>query len=172
MGEGLTTKKHKENNRKAVCAVITLSDSRTINEDESGKLIKTLLEKEGHKVIEHKVIPDDKRKLALELLGITARVNNKVDIIITNGGTGLSSRDVTPETVEPLFTKKISSFSTLFSMISFNDVGSTALVSRATAGIINSTAVFCMPGSPKAVKLGMEKLILPEISHIIKHLGD
>lgn len=168
MGEDVTTKKHKEENKKALVAIITLSDTRALSEDESGHFIKTFLENDGHKVVSHVIIRDENEVLKSEIL----RTLNNVNVIITNGGTGLSKRDITPETVEPLFEKKLSSFSTLFSLLSYQDIGSAALVSRATAGVIGKTAVFCMPGSPKAVKLGMEKIILPEIGHIIKHLGD
>lgn len=168
MSEGETTKKHKEDSRKAVAAIITLSDTRTIKEDTSGHLIKELLEKDGHKVVEHIVIPDNKEIL----IGKIKEFTQKANLIITNGGTGVSRKDITPESIEPMYTKKLTSFSSLYAVLSYNDIGASAIVSRASAGIIGKTAVFSMPGSPKAVKLGMEKLILPEIGHIVKHLGD
>lgn len=163
--EGSTTKKHKEEARKAVIGIITLSDSRTIETDESGHLIKELLEADGHKVISHVVIPDEESKLLSAIRGVNA------DVIITNGGTGVARRDITTESVEMLFDKKMPSFNALFAQLSYADVGSAALLSRATAGIMGKTAIFSLPGSPKACRLAMIKLILPEIGHIVKHLG-
>jgi molybdenum cofactor biosynthesis protein B len=162
--QGPTTKKHKEEAPKNIeCAVITLSDSRTLEEDTSGHLITSLLEKEGQKIIEHIVIPDDGTLLIKKVKSLLP----KTKVIITNGGTGIAKRDITVDSLDKLFEKKITAFNALFAMLSFEDVGSAALVS---AGIIGSTVIFCLPGSPKAVELGMTKLILPEIGHIVKHL--
>ena len=168
MTEGKTTKKHKSKEIKATLAIITLSDTRTISNDESGKIIKEISESFGNKVVEHIVLPDEKDILQEEVM----RLVSKVNVIITNGGTGIAKRDITTGTIEQLFQKKLEAFGPLFAKLSYDDIGSAAILSRATAGMINDTVIFCIPGSPKAVKLAMEKLILPEIGHILKHLGD
>ncbi|MFA6089366.1 MAG: molybdenum cofactor biosynthesis protein B [Candidatus Woesearchaeota archaeon] len=165
--EGPTTKQHKQDAPKNVeCAIITLSDSRTLNDDVSGNIIKSLLEKEKHIIIEHVVIPDEGKLLVKEIKKLTS----KAKVIITTGGTGIAKRDITVDSLEKLFNKKITAFSSIFAKLSYDDIGSSAIMSRATAGIINQTVIFCLPGSPKAVELGVKKLILPEIGHIVKHL--
>lgn len=168
MKEGPTTKKHKENTQTAKAAIITLSDTRTMNEDDSGKLISSLLSEKGHTIVDHVVIPDNKDTL-ISKVNLFSEI---ADIIITNGGTGISRKDITVEALKPLFLKEITSFNPLFAKLSYEDIGSSALMSRAIAGIIGKTAVFSIPGSPKAVELAMKKLILPEIGHVIKHLGE
>jgi len=121
------------------------------------------------------VIIDDKNLIEAKINEMSQ--NNKTNIIICTGGTGLSDKDVTIEAVQPMLIKEISSFSPLFAKLSYAEVGSVALVSRAMAGIIKASnegkkAIFCLPGSPRACKLAMEKLILKEAGHIVKHLGD
>jgi len=148
-------------------AIITISNTRTLENDDSGKLIKELLIKNNHKVIEHLVIKDDKVRIKSSILEL---VNKEIHGVITNGGTGITKTDVTIEAVKPLFNKELPGFSTVFQELSYNEIGSASILSRATAGIINNKAVFCLPGSPKAVELAMNKLILPEIGHIVKHL--
>ncbi len=168
--EADSTKKHKEKAPISVnAAVLTMSNTRTIENDDSGKLISDILIKNKHKVIEHLVIPDNKEIIKDNILNLT---NKEVDLIITNGGTGIAKKDVTIEAIKPLFKKELVSFNPLFSKLSYEDIGSAALVSRAIAGIIGNTAIFCLPGSPKACELALSKLIIPEIGHIVKHMGD
>ncbi len=169
----LQAKATKEHKKKAPVyvsfGIITLSDTRTLEDDDSGKLIRELFEKEGHQMIEHRVIPDDIKAISDTLDEL---LKKGVDVIVTNGGTGISPKDVTIEAIKHRFEKEISGFNPLFMMLGYNDVGAPAMLSRATAGLIGKSAVFCLPGNPKAVRLGVEKLILPEIGHIIKHIGD
>lgn len=165
-----TTKKHKEHARVSVnAAILTMSNTRTIENDDSGKLIKDILTKNQHKVTAHMVILDNKDIIKENVLTL---IGKEVDLIITNGGTGLSKQDVTIEAIKPLFEKELVSFNPLFAKLSYEYIGSAALVSRAAAGTVKNTAIFCLPGSPKACELAMNKLIIPEIRHIVKHLKD
>lgn len=166
----MPTKEHKKLAPLSVnAAIITISDSRTVENDDSGKLIRDILIKNKHKVTEHFVIPDNGGIIKKNILDLT---DKKIDLIIINGGTGVSKKDVTIEAVKPLFEKELVSFNPLFSNLSYEDIGSAALVSRATAGIVKNTAIFCLPGSPKACELALKKLVIPEIGHIVKHLND
>lgn len=161
---------HKQEEIAARCMVVTVSDSRDEKTDKSGKLISDFLTKAGHEVIERKIIPDEK-----EIIKNTIEVGcnrDDIDVILTSGGTGISYRDVTIETVDKLFDKHITGFGELFRMLSYTeDIGSAAIMSRATAGLNNHTAIFAMPGSSGAVKLAMEKLIIPELSHVLFEIG-
>ncbi len=136
-------------------------------EDPSGDLIAKLLRQHGHKVVLKAIVPDDK-----VLIGqaVSKALNSRrIDAVITCGGTGVSPKDVTIETVEPLFDKVLPGFGEAFRRISFERIGSATILSRATAGVVGRKAVFCVPGSPEAVKVCVEKLILPEAGHILKH---
>lgn len=136
-------------------------------EDESGDLIAELLEQHGHTVIFRRVIPDDEsliRKNLREVLRF-----HSVDAAILCGGTGISPTDVTIETVKPLLEKKLNGFGEIFRWLSYQAIGSAAVMSRAVAGVVEGKAVFCIPGSPQAVRLCLEKLILPEVGHIVFH---
>ncbi len=137
-------------------------------DDPSGDLIVELLEKTGHKVVSRTVVPDDRVLIGRTVgnaLGMKA-----VDAVITCGGTGVSLSDVTIETVRPLLRKTLPGFGELFQRLSYDEIGSPALLSRALAGVADKgKAVFCVPGSPQAVRLCLERLILPEVGHILKH---
>ena len=162
---------HKSKAPKSVnCAIVTISDSRDFNSDKSGRLIKKILEEDAHKIIDYTIIKDNKKCINEQINQLIR--NKKVNVIITNGGTGIGETDVTVETIKPLFEKELTGFPSLFSTLSYEDIGSAAFLSRATAGIASKTIIFCLPGSPKAVELAMNKLILSEIGHIVKHLGD
>jgi len=152
------------------CFIATISDTRTTDTDKSGQLIKQLLEREQHEVVGHQIIKDDKVLIGQMIDEISGR--NDVEIILFTGGTGISTRDVTIEVVENKLTKKIPGFGELFRMLSFTeDIGSAAMMSRAVAGVLSSgQLIFSMPGSSGAVKLAMNKLILPEVSHMIYEL--
>ena len=165
MAEGPTTREHKKEHLKARAAVITLSNTRKLEDDESGNIVQELLEKDGHKVVERKILPDDAAKLEKCISGLLG----KVDLIITSGGTGLAKDDITVEVVEKLFDKRITAFSSLFTTVSYEDIGAAAMLSRATAGLAKGTAIFSIPGSPKACRLALGKIILPEIGHVLKH---
>ena len=148
------------------CAVLTVSDSRTVETDTSGKLIRELLAARGHRTVEHAIVPDDLEAIRLAVLRALARAD--VDAVIATGGTGVSPRDVTPEAVAPLFEKELAGFGELFRMLSFQQIGAAAMLSRATAGLYRGAAIFACPGSEAAVTLALEQLILPELGHVVR----
>jgi molybdenum cofactor biosynthesis protein B len=151
------------------CAVITVSDTRTKDTDKSGKLIRDLLLEHGHTISFYKIVKDEGNAIR-EALEEAIRKPG-VQAVILNGGTGIAKRDVTIETIAPLFEKEIVGFGELFRMISYQeDIGSAAMLSRAAAGIYKNKAVFITPGSSGAVKLAMEKLILKELGHVIREI--
>jgi molybdenum cofactor biosynthesis protein B len=144
-------------------AVLTVSDSRTEATDESGKLMRALIEQAGHPPVVYRILrndPDAVRATVTELI-------DQVDFLITTGGTGMSPRDLTIEACRPLFTKELEGFGDVFRMLSYTEIGSAAILSRATAGSIGPAMLFCLPGSQAAVRLAVERLILPEIKHLI-----
>lgn len=166
----MTHPHHAKKKQPAKVLIITVSDTRDVTTDKSGDLIAKYLEENDHKVVDRKIIQDEEKLIRETVLEGSERVD--IDVILTTGGTGISKRDVTIETVEKLFDKEITGFGELFRMLSYTeDIGSAAIMSRATAGLINETAVFSMPGSSGAVKLAMEKLILPELGHILFELA-
>lgn len=159
----------KEAPERVSCQVITVSDTRTYESDKSGKLMIELLEQAGHKVVGHRIVKDELEAIRESVLG--ACMDNEADAVLLNGGTGIASRDVTIEAISPLFDKTIPGFGELFRMLSYTeDIGSAAILSRAEAGVILHTAVFSTPGSSGAVKLAMNKLIVPEIAHVIREI--
>jgi molybdenum cofactor biosynthesis protein B len=152
----------------ARCAVITLSDTRTMDTDKSGARIQALLAEENHTISTYAVIPDDPERLS-SLLGILL-ARSDVDVILTNGGTGISRRDQTIGVIEKLITQPLPGFGELFRAISYEQIGSGAMLSRATGGIAHGKLIFAVPGSTKAVELAMTKLILPELKHLLMEL--
>jgi molybdopterin adenylyltransferase len=146
-------------------AVITLSMSRSIDTDKSGDIIQELLEANGHKVIVRKLIPDSRNVLGAALRKLIREKN--IHAIITTGGTGLAPLDITIETVQGMLDKVLPGFNSLFMLLSYPQVKSAAMLSRALAGTLKGKMVFCLPGSPRACKLAMESLILPELGHIL-----
>ncbi len=159
-------KEHKKFALKTVnIGIITVSSSRTIESDKSGKIIKEIAINSGHNIVNHIVVKDNKEDIKKAISNLI--LNEKSQAIIINGGTGISKDDITVEATAPLFEKELVSFNALFSYLSFKEIGSPALLSRATAGIYKNSVIFCLPGSPNAVKLAMKKLILPEIGHIL-----
>jgi len=146
------------------CFVVTISDSRNEEEDFSGALIKELLEINFHYIIGSQIIPDDPEKI--ERIVMQAASHEKIQVIILTGGTGISTRDNTYETISGLFDKTILGFGELFRMLSYDEIGPAAMLSRATAGLINGRLVFSIPGSEHAVKLAMSELILRELPHL------
>ncbi|MDI6917747.1 MAG: MogA/MoaB family molybdenum cofactor biosynthesis protein [Thermoplasmatales archaeon] len=159
-------KEHKCHSLKNVnVAVITVSDSRTKENDESGKYIMKKLEENGHKIISYSIIRDEKKLLRDELEKLVN--NDDVQVIITNGGTGASRRDVTVDVVENMFDKKLDGFGEIFRYLSYKEIGSPAVMSRAVAGAVKNKIIICLPGSLGAVKLGVEKLVIPEIGHLV-----
>ncbi len=165
------TKEHKAGApRQAKIGILSVSTTRSLAQDQSGKWMCKQAIKEGHVVVAHEVIPDDAAQ-------ITATVQKMIDelelqVLLMSGGTGIGPQDVTIEAVRPLYKKELSAFGVLFAMLSFEEIDSAAFLSRATAGIIGQTIVFNLPGSLKACKLACRNLIFPELDHIIKHLQE
>jgi molybdopterin adenylyltransferase len=166
----MSTKEHKQAAPSQVrCKVITVSDTRTEDTDKSGKLMKEMLESAGHKIVDYVIVKDVAEPIKDEVLKGCS--NPDIDVVLTNGGTGIAKRDVTIETVQSLFDKEITGFGEIFRMLSYQeDIGSAAILSRAAAGVVNDSAVFSTPGSTGAVRLAMEKLIIPEIGHVVREL--
>jgi molybdenum cofactor biosynthesis protein B len=161
---------HREHAKRGVaCAVLTVSDTRTRRTDETGAVIRQALEKEGHEVLRQGIVKDARTQIAAWLRG--ALRDNKLQVIILNGGTGITARDVTVEAVRPLLEKEIVGFGELFRMLSYRKVGSAAMMSRALAGTACGKTIFCLPGSPAAARLAMDRLILPELGHLVWEMG-
>ena len=152
----------------ARCAIITLSDTRTEATDTSGALIRELLTSAGHEIAHYQIIPDEPRQLGTLLHSLLARED--VDAILTNGGTGISRRDQTIAVIEQTIERSLPGFGELFRMLSFEQIGSGAMLSRAVGGIARGKVIFAMPGSTKAVELAMTRLILPELGHLLHEL--
>lgn len=148
-------------------AVMTLSTTRIKADDLGGKYICEALTAAGHEVIWYEVIKDDAAAIRAALLELAGRAD--LDIVVATGGTGISPKDVTIEAARGCFDKELPAFGVMFSVLSHAEVGMACLLSRATAGVMRDKVVFCLPGSPKACKLAMEKIILPEAGHLVKH---
>ena len=146
-------------------AVITVSDTRTKENDESGKYIIEKLEENSHKIISYSIIRDEENLIRDEIKKLIN--NDDAQVIITNGGTGISRRDVTIDVVEDLLDKKLDGFGEIFRYLCYKEIGSPAVMSRAVAGAVKNKIIICLPGSLGAVKLGIEKLIIPEIGHLV-----
>ncbi|MFB7637642.1 MogA/MoaB family molybdenum cofactor biosynthesis protein [Peribacillus butanolivorans] len=166
----MSVKEHKKAITEAIrCKVITVSDTRNKETDKSGALMIELLKLKGHEVTEYEIVKDERG--AIQGAVTAGCENSQVDVILTNGGTGIANRDVTIEAVKELMTKEIPGFGELFRMLSYQeDIGSAAILSRAIAGVVNNKAVFSTPGSSGAVRLAMNKLILPELGHVVGEL--
>ncbi len=146
-------------------SLLITSDSRDEKRDDSGRMARDLLTKQNHKVIEYKIVKNDPQSIIDTVKKFLK--NDEIDVVITSGGTGISSRDVTVDTLSPLFEKTLNGFGELFRNLSYRDVGEAAMISRATAGIIGTKIIFCIPGSTKAMELALTQLILPGIGHIL-----
>ena len=145
------------------CAVITISDTRDEESDRSGSLTQIRLRNAGHEVALYRIIPDEP-----SLIGeVMQKLAGKVDAVLFNGGTGISHRDGTFEAVTSRLDKELPGFGELFRMLSYQEIGAAAMLSRATAGLSGGTLFFSMPGSINAVKLALDKLILPELKHLV-----
>ena len=154
--------------RAVKAAVVTCSDTRTRETDETGRRIREALEGAGHEVILHAVVDDDVAQIRA---AVEAALAAQARAVLVNGGTGVAPRDVAVEALRPLFDKELPGFGELFRMLSFEQVGSAAWLSRATAGTCRGAVLFALPGSPRAVGLALEKLILPELGHLVRELS-
>ncbi len=158
---------HKCKSPKSVsCAVLTISDTRTERDDESGRLLMQKLSENGHRVISHCILKneaDSIKKKIYELLK-----EEELQVIIATGGTGVSRRDITIETIYPILEKKLDGFGELFRFLTYSEIGTGSIMSRAIAGVAGGKVILCLPGSPEATNLAMDKIILPEIGHLVR----
>ncbi|GGC93792.1 molybdenum cofactor biosynthesis protein B [Thalassobacillus devorans] len=166
----MSVEQHKDEAKLSIsCMVITVSDTRTKETDKSGNLMIDRLTSHGHHIVDHRIVKDEGQ--AIREAVSDGCEDPEVEAILTNGGTGIAKRDVTIETVAALFDKEITGFGEVFRMLSYTeDIGSAAILSRAIAGVSGDTAIFSTPGSSGAVKLAMDKLIIPELSHIVREI--
>lgn len=148
-------------------AVVTISDSRGPEDDTSGQRIREQIAAAGHRVVGSELVKDEEERIVWAVRGFVATA--EVDVVVTTGGTGFAPRDVTVPALRSLFDAEVPGFGELFRMLSFQQVGAAAMLSRATAGIVNGRVIFVLPGSPKAVDLAMTALILPEAAHLSSH---
>jgi len=162
-----TTADHRDaaGEQHANCAVLTVSDSRTHRTDGGGPIIVRRLESKGHHVVARGLVPDDAERINNALRSWLE--DHQPDLIITTGGTGISSRDTTIEVVERLLDKRLDGFGELFRVLSWRQIGPAAMLSRAVGGLAAETVLFALPGSPQAVRLAMDKLIMPELAHLL-----
>jgi molybdenum cofactor biosynthesis protein B len=149
-------------------AIVTVSDTRTPETDTSGKLIHQLVQEAGHQVTGYRIVRDEPDEVRAALEEFT---DGRARLVIFNGGTGISKRDRTYDVISQALEKTLPGFGELFRMLSFQEVGAAAMLSRATAGVYHDTVVFSTPGSPNAVQVAVGKLILPEIQHLAWELG-
>ena len=163
----MTYQEHKHQSPKSInCSVIVVSDSRTEQNDESGKYMMQVLKKNNHEVLSYSLLKNDAdaiKKRINELLN-----EESLQVIITSGGTGISHRDVTVETISPILDKKIDGFGELFRFLTYQQIHTGSIMSRAMAGVARGKVIICLPGSLGAVNLAMEKIILPEIGHMVR----
>ena len=160
---------HKKDSLSVNVMVLTISDTRTEETDKSGQKMKELLKQHNHQVIAYEIVKDDKEEIEQVLL--KGCRNPQIQVILTNGGTGLANRDVTFDILQQIIEKPILGFGELFRMLSYEEIGSATMLSRAMAGIAQQTVIFSVPGSTGAVSLAMEKLILPELAHIVREIN-
>jgi molybdenum cofactor biosynthesis protein B len=160
-----TTQHRCESPKSVRCAVITVSDTRTLETDRGGKLVVDLLTAGGHQVTERAIVRDDPREIEPVLYKLADPAIT--DAVLITGGTGICARDRTFETVSSMLNKTMPGYGELFRMLSYADIGPAAMLSRAVGGVLNNVIILTMPGSTAAVQLAMEKLIVPEIGHLV-----
>jgi molybdenum cofactor biosynthesis protein B len=144
-------------------AVLTVSDTRDMADDKSGQTLVDRIEKAGHVLADRKIVKDEVEAIRAQVKAWIA--DKGIDVVISTGGTGFTGRDVTPEAVEPLFEKKMDGFATLFLMVSYQKIGTSAIQTRATAGVANATYVFCLPGSPGACKDAWDDILVHQLDY-------
>ena len=161
---GVREHKHAAPHRLA-CAIVTVSDTRVPESDVAGALIRERLVRSGHEVAFYRIVPDEQASIVSVLEGLAR--DGAMDAVIMTGGTGLAPRDVTYEAVARVLQKTMDGFGELFRMLSYEQIGSAAMLSRALAGVVGSMLVFALPGSPAACELALDELILPELGHAV-----
>ncbi len=165
----MSVAEHKEKGKKSLsCFVVTVSDTRDETTDQSGQLIKSLLSEKDHQLAGYRIVKDEPQQI--EALLKEALGKNDVDAVIVNGGTGIAPRDGTYEVVSRLLEKKLDGFGEIFRLLSYQDIGSAAIMSRAVAGSVKGKVLISLPGSKGAVDLAMRRLILPELGHMVSQL--
>jgi molybdenum cofactor biosynthesis protein B len=163
----MSVEQHRAHGKRAVgCAIVTVSDTRTHETDTSGALTRDLLVQAGHSVASQTILPDDPARVRAHVEGLLASA--EVDAVLVNGGTGIAARDTTYEALAGLLEKRLDGFGELFRMLSFEQIGAAAMLSRAVAGVARGTVLVSMPGSTAAVELAMTKLVVPELGHMVK----
>ena len=150
------------------CFVLTISDSKTLETDTSGALIRELLSASGHRVTGHAIVKDEPAQVAAVIRSGCGAPS--VEAFILTGGTGITSRDSTYEAIDALLDKRLAGFGELFRMLSFQEIGAAAMLSRAQGGVVQGRVLFSLPGSPNACRLALEKLIIPELPHLIREV--
>lgn len=150
------------------CFVLTISDSKTSETDTSGALIRELLSAAGHRITGHAIVKDEPAQVAAVIRSGCAAPS--VEAFILTGGTGITSRDSTYEAIEALLDKRLAGFGELFRMLSYQEIGAAAMLSRAQGGVVQGRVLFSLPGSPNACRLALEKLIIPELPHLIREV--
>ncbi len=169
MSDSISVNEHRDAAPESIrVAILTLSDTRTKETDRSGAFIRQVLDWSGHEVVDYQILPDDPVQITALLHTWASR--DDIDAILTNGGTGIAKRDSTYDAIATLLEKQLVGFGELFRMLSYQQIGAAAMLSRATAGTIGDKVVIAMPGSQNAVQLAMEKLVLPEIRHLVFEL--
>jgi molybdopterin adenylyltransferase len=163
----MSVEQHRTQGKRAVaCAIVTVSDTRTVDTDTSGALTRDLLEQGGHVVVRRTILPDDPERVRAHVAALVTEAD--VDAVLVNGGTGLAPRDTTYEAIVGLLEKRLDGFGELFRMLSYQEVGAAAMLSRAVAGVAHGKIVVSMPGSSAAVELAMSRLVVPELGHMVK----
>jgi molybdenum cofactor biosynthesis protein B len=157
---------HKHKAPKSVsCAVLTISDTRTEQDDESGKLLTQKLTENGHRVMSHCILKNEADSIGKKVYELLRE--EELQVIIATGGTGVGRRDITVETIYPILDKKLDGFGELFRFLTYQEIGTGSIMSRAMAGVARGKVILCLPGSPDAINLAMDRIILPELGHLV-----
>lgn len=165
----MSVHEHKEKGKKSIaCFVLTVSDTRDETTDTSGQTIKALLAEHGHNLAGYRIVKDEPKDI--EALLKRTLADGAVEAVIVNGGTGIAPRDGTYEVIDRLLEKRLDGFGEIFRFLSYQDIGSAAMMSRAVAGASNGKVLISLPGSKGAVELGLKKLVLPELGHMVTQL--
>lgn len=165
-----STQQHREEAPDQVrCFVLTVSDTRTMDTDRGGLLAEELLEAAGHEVLARQIVRDEIEAIKGSVVQASEGIGDP-EVIIVTGGSGIALRDVSPEALQPLLTKALPGFGEVFRVLSFQEIGAAAILSRAFAGVMGRTLVFVLPGSTNAVRLAMEKIIVPELGHLVREV--
>ncbi len=163
----MSYQEHKQKAPQSVsCAVLTISDTRTERDDESGMLIRQKLSQNGHQVLSYAILKDDAASLKKKVFELLS--HEELQVIIINGGTGVSRRDITVDTIYPILEKELDGFGELFRLLTYQEMGTASIMSRTIGGVARGKVILCLPGSPDAAKLAMDKIILPELGHLVR----